>query len=300
MKRKIIIIFISIIVIALSSCSLFQSEIDTVNDLLPRDSDVPGWVRNDTALYYKGKDVKKYNREYNGLGIDKLASCIYQSIDDPQVQIKLEVIKFSSVLNAYGFYSIKRGPGIFEASQKNEYYSNEIAVIQMGEYAIYSETDKAELLLKKDLKTFVNIPTIYIGQNFMKDKLPPGLNVIKGFEGFGVLYSKKPYHQFRYISKINFTQWSWNGELVNLFFSEYDSFYDAYEVFKKSTEIDYIMISSDNTYAAFKKEQDGTYSFISVNDKWISGCWSVPEFEEGKKILNEIQSRIEDYKRKGN
>ena len=58
------------------------------------------------------------------------------------------------------------------------------------------------------------------------------------------------------------------------------------------------MISADNTYTAFKKETDEKFSFISLNDKIIFGCWSVSDFKEGKKILNEIKSRIEDYKKK--
>jgi hypothetical protein len=58
------------------------------------------------------------------------------------------------------------------------------------------------------------------------------------------------------------------------------------------------MISSDNIYTAFKKDQDDKYSFISVSDNWIYGCWSVSDFNEGKKILDEISLRIGKYKNK--
>ncbi len=299
MKRIVILTLISAFAILLTSCSLFQSEVDSVVDLLPRDSDVPGWTRIDSVQYYKGKAVKKYNREYSGLGIEKFAAAAYQSIDDPGVQIKLEVIKFNSVLDAYGFFSTRRGPGIFETGEMNEFYSNAISVIQVGEYAIYSTTEKSELLLKKELKAFVNTPLLYIGQNYMHDKLPYSLTVLKGGDGYGVLYSRKPY-QAQFLKNINFTQWTWNKDLIEVFFTENESFYDAYEIFKKIISSNYIMISSDNTYTAFKKEQDDKYSFISVTDKWIFGCWSVSDLNEGKKVLNEIRSRIEDYKRKGN
>lgn len=300
MKRKLIRIYTIILLAMLTSCSLFQSEINSVTDLLPRDSDVPGWVRDDSLIFYKGNDIKKYNREYHGQGIERLASCVYQSIDDPTIQIKLEVIKFSSVLNAYGFFSLKRGPGIFEVSAVNEYYSNAISIIQIGEYAVFAETEKIDLLLKKDLKTFVNIPLLYIGQNHMEDKLPDALKVIKGFDGYGVLYSRKPYHKFRYVSRIYFTQWSWNNDAVDLFFNENDSFYDAYEIFKKSIDANFIISSSDNTYSAFRKDLDGKYSFISVEDRFVFGCWSVSNPDEGNKILGELRSKIADYRKKGN
>lgn len=295
--RKFILIFILYILFLTStSCTLFQGETDSVMDLLPRDSDVPGWVRIDSPVYYKSNDIKKYNSDYDGLGIDKLSTSLYQSIDDPGIIIKLEVLKFTSVLNAYGFFSIKRGPGVFEAAQINEYYSNAISIIQTGEYAAYSETGKAEMFLKKDLKTFVNIPLLYLGHNFNNEKLPDSLNVLKGIDGYGVLYSKKPYHQYTLVKNIFFTQWSWNKDFVDVFLSKNSSFHDAYEIYRKSIENNYILISSNNIYSAFKKDQDGKYSFISVSDSWIFGCWSVSDFDEGKKVLDEINSRILKYK----
>ncbi len=297
MRRKFTIYLLYIIFMAAASCTLFQGETDTVIDLLPRDSDVPGWVRMDSPVFYKTQDIKKYNRKYNGFGIEKIASALYQSIDDPAVVIKLEVLKFSSVVNSYGFFSIKRGPGVFEAGEINEYYSNAISIIQTGEYAVYSETGKTDLLLKKDLKTFVNIPLLYIGQNYKSDKLPESLNVLKGIDGYGVLYSRKPYHKFPYVNGVFFTQWSWDKDLVDVFISEKKSFYDAYEIYKKSADSNFIMISSDNIYTAFKKDQDEKYSFISVSDNWIFGCWSVSDFNEGKKVLDEISSRIEKIKK---
>jgi hypothetical protein len=298
MKRYFVIIVLYIIFISAASCALFQAETDSVVDLLPRDSDVPGWVRVDSPLYYKSSDIKKYNREYRDIGIDKLASAFYQSIDDPDIIIKLEVLKFNSVLNAYGFFSIKRGPGVFDAGQVNEYYSNSISIIQTGEYAVYSETGKTDLLLKKDLKTFVNIPLLYIGRNYKNDNLPDSLDLIKGIDSYGVLYSRRPYHEFPFVNRIYFTRWSWNKDMVDVFVSENSSFYDSYEIYKKSTANNYIMISSDNIYTAFKKDQDDKYSFISVSDNWIYGCWSVSDFNEGKKILDEISLRIGKYKNK--
>lgn len=280
------------------SCSLFQAGTESVNELLPRDSDVPGWTRNGSASNYKSKDIKKYNREYTALGIEKLAAAEYSSIDDPNITIRLEVIKFGSVLDAYGFYSIKRGPGIFEPAEINEYYTNEVSIFQTGQYVFFSITGNTDKLLKKDLKTFANIPMLYIGENYSHEKLPASLGVLKGSDGYGVLYSRKPYYKFPYLSGITLTQWVSDKDSVELFFAENDSFYDAYEIFKKTTAKDYILLSSDDIYTAFKKDSDGKYSFISVSDRWIFGCWSVTDLNAGKKILSEIRSRIEDYKKK--
>lgn len=285
------------ILITLTSCSLFQGETDSIIDLLPRDTDVPGWVRTELISQYKGKSIKTYNREYDGLGIEKLSFCIYKSLDNPDIEIKLEVIKFKTVLDAYSFYSIKRGPGLFDISDTNEYYTNTAAIVQTGEYIIYAMTEKIDSLLKSELKTFVNIPVMYIGKNYMRGILPAKLNILRSPDGYGILYSRKPYHRFPLIKNIYFTQWIWNNKIIYVFLSETGSFYDAYQLFNRSTESGYVITSSNNVYTAFNKEPDDTYSFISVNDRWIFGCWSLTDAGEGRKILGEILSKIQDYKK---
>jgi len=285
------------ILLIFTSCSLFQSETDTVTELLPRNTDVPGWLKTDSFADYRVKDIKKYNRDYEGIGIEKLAFCIYRSFDNHEIKIKLEVIKFKTVLDAYGFFSTKRGPGMFEISEMNEYYTNALSLIQVGEYVLYAMTEKIESLLKNDLKTFVNIPLLYIGKDHMKENITSKLNILKGINGYGILYIKKAYHKLPFLNNICFTQWDWNKEITDVFLSERESFYDAYQLFKKSTELGYTVISSHDTYTALKKESDNTYSFISINDKWIFGCWSVKNIDEGRRILSEIQSKIQDYKK---
>lgn len=277
---------------------MFQSDSDNVVDMLPRESDVPGWSKTGSDLYLKKKDIGKLIREYRGLGIERYAGSIYESIDEKGARIKLEIMKFGTTLDAYGFFSVKRGPGIFDTADTNEYYSNSIGLVQSGEYVIFTSTDKTDSLLKKELKTFANIPLLYIGKGNKTNKLPSGISAIRGVDGYGVLYSRKQYHRFPQIRDIYFTQWNWNGELIELFYSDRGSFYDAYELFKKTSASEYILISSDDKYTAFRKEQDGRYCFVSVSDRWIFGCWSVKEFDDGKKILHEILYRLEDNLKK--
>jgi hypothetical protein len=209
------------------------------------------------------------------------------------------VIKFGSVYDAYGFFSILKGAGVYEAAQINEDYTNASAVIRIGEYIIYAVTEQSDLLMRKDLKTFVNVPLMYIGRNYSENNLPESLNILKGKDGYGVMYSRRPHYKFPLLSGINITQWAWNTDVINVYCAETKSFYDSYSIFKKSTENGYIVVSSDNIYTAFKTEEDGKYIFISVSDKWIYGCWALKDFNDGKKVLNEIRLRIEDYKKKG-
>ena len=271
------------------SCSLFQSEVDDADNLLPRETDVPGWTKSN-ILSYTGRNIKKYNKDYTGLGITRLSSAVYESIYNPDIKIKIEVIRFDSVLNAYGFYSVKRGPGIFDIGETNEFSTDRLSIIHIGNYIVCSRTENEEPSLKGELGTFSKIPFNYIGDNYMKNKLPESLNILKN--NYGIIYNAAGHSKFPFLEKTVSTQWKWNNRLINVFYCEYSSFYDAYGVFKKNIVDNYIVSSSDEIYTAFKKDDDGKYIFISVKNRWIFGGWSINEFNDINKIHNEILNRI--------
>jgi len=290
MKIKILSLLITVIAITGMSCSLFQTEVDDADNFLPRETDVPGWTRSNSVSSYTGRNIKKYNKDYTGLGITRLSSGVYESIDNSGIKIKIEVIRFDSVLNAYGFYSVKRGPGIFDIGETNEFSTDRLSILHIGNYVVCSRTDNEDPSLKGELNTFSKIPFDYIGDNYMKNKLPESLNILK--DNYGIIYSAAGHSKFPFLEKTVSTQWKRNNSLINVFYAEYKSFYDAYGVFKKNIVDNYIVSSSDEIYTAFKKDDDGRYIFISVKDRWIFGGWGVQEYNDINKIHSEILNRI--------
>ena len=280
------------------SCSLFQREVTDGSALLPRETDVPGWTMSSDLITYTAGNIKKYNKEYAGIGIEKLTAAAYESINNSDIKIKVEVLIFDSVLNAYGFYSVKREQGIFDIEEINDFSSDRLSIIQIGNYVVSSSTEYEGLSLKEELEAFSKISLNYIGENYTNYKLPESLNLLKGAEGYGIIYSIKQYSKFSFIERIAYTQWKWNNNLINVFYSEYASFYDAYEIFKKNIADNYIVSSSDGIYTAFKKDDDGKYIFISVKDRWIFGGWSIDEYNEINKIHNEIVNRLDGHNKK--
>ena len=297
MRIKIMLLII-IVSITGASCSFFQSKSDNVDDFLPRETDVPGWVMKNPVQSYTGANIKKYKQDYAGIGIERLSSSVYESIDNPDIKIKIEVVRFDSVLSAYGFYSVTRGHGIFDIGETNDFSSDKLCLIRMGDYVVYSSTDSEYPAMKEELMTFSKIPFNYIGENYMNYKLPGSLNILKGADGYGIIYSINKHEKFLSLERIAYTQWKWNNNLIKVFYSEYRSFYDAYEVFKENIVDNYIVSSSDEIYTAFKKEDNGKYIFISVRDNCIFGGWSIEEYNDMNKIHNEILNRIDDYNKR--
>jgi len=291
---KSVILNLSFIVLFTASCSLFRTEIDTVTDMLPRDTDLPGWSRISLPVEYNGSSIKKYKKDYHRIGIDRLSSSTYQSIEQGKPSITVEIIRFKNLLNSYGFFSRAAGETEFSASAENDFYGLNQALIMRGEYIIKAYTI-ADTQIESELKTFTKSSLKYIGTTYTRGNLNGIINILNNRDKYGIIYSVKPVLEQENIDHIYYTSWLHENKTLKVFISERNSFSDSYKLFKERLKKGYVLIESGLIFSAFKKDPDGTFSFISVNDRWIYGCWSSPDIEAGKQINKEISIRMSYY-----
>ncbi len=289
-------LFISAMVILLNSCALLQSDIETVNDLLPRDSDLSGWIRASAPADYYGYNAAGYKKEYVKTGIIHFAICSYKPIGEDNSSIKMEVLRFDSVLNSYGFFSRIAGERDFSSDTVNSLYTDKFALVLRGEYILYAYTDSAEDDVIPAIKYLTDISLKYLGTNYSREKLSGPINVLKSRDRYGIIYSERSSEQQGDIDRIYFTYWIYGKATVGVFISERDSFEASYRIFRSRLNKGYILSESGDVHTAFKKERDGTLTFISVSGKWLYGCSAAPDIETGKKTSEEILSRIIHYK----
>ena len=109
MKRLIVIHVFAVLLLACSSCTIFQRGTGYISDYIPRDSDVPGWNRQSTPSTADGESIGSYRNDYTGLGIDSIAWCSFTSFEDRDRFIEVEVIRFKNITDAYSFYSDSAG-----------------------------------------------------------------------------------------------------------------------------------------------------------------------------------------------
>ncbi len=273
---------------------MFQSEIESVSDILPRETDLPGWNRISLPAEFSGMNVRKYRKEYHDTGIERLSTCNYHSFGENNAVVSVEVIKFDSVLNSYGFFSRSAGFAGYTTETINEYSSGKLALALRGEYIVYAFTSDNEGMAI-DLKNFIKSSLKYISENYVREKLPEKINVLKGPDKYGIIYSRTPIKEQKGIGRIFYTLWGTGKEQVVVFISEQDAFSDSYMIFRNRIREGYIVAESGTVNTAFKKENDGTFTFISAYDKWLYGCWSSGNIEQGKKITQELKNRINGF-----
>lgn len=286
-----------IVVIGLftTSCALFRSEINTVSDLLPRDSDLTGWSRISPPAEYIGNRIRRYNEDYYKTGIERLSTCSYESLDHDLPVITVEVIRFNTVMDSYGLFSRIAAGTQFTPETENEYYGSNKAAVLRGEYLIYVFTESGRETNEKLLRSFINTSIKYIGSDYSRLKLNSRINILMFRDKYGIIYSIKPVDKLEGVDDLYYTLWHRNTKLIQVFISERKSFTDSYRLFSEKLKKGYVIAESGTIYTAFRRDIDGTYSFVSVNDKWIYGCWASPDLVTGKKITEELKTRISGY-----
>lgn len=297
---KLKLLHITLPVLLFLSCALFQSDIDSVSDMLPRDTDLSGWTRIAPPEEYSGNRVKSYKTEYDKTGIERISICSYESFsyansDDEKGTVTIEVMRFNGVQNSYGLFSRIAGENEFLAETENEFYGVNFAVALRGEYLVYVFTELNINNPVFDLKSFILPSLKNIGNSYSREKLNDRISILKYRDKNGIIFSGKSVEFLDGVDDIYYTVWRSEGAKIKVFFSERISFADSYRIFTEYIKKGYVIVESGSIHTAFKKESNGRYSFLSVSDKWLYGSLLSPDYKTGKRVTDELGARITDY-----
>lgn len=295
MIKKIMHICLVPLVLLVSSCALFRTGTESITDILPRDTDVPGWSRTADASSFTESTIESYKKTYSGLGIVSIASCGYRSFGENGRNITVEIIKFNDILNSYSFFSSVKGLDFTGTCSEEEFLNETTSMIRMGEYIILVTVDRPDLNNYKDLKTFSDTARGNIGDKYTTEKLPAVYSILSRAGAGCVLYSRKGIEKLPGINRIYYGAITENDKKYYVFLSDRESFYNSLNIFQKIITKKYIIIKADNTQSAFTKDETGLYSFVSVYDRWIYGCWAVSDINDGKRILLNIRNVIDSF-----
>ena len=292
---KRIILPVIIFVLTFSACTIFQRGEGYIIDYIPRDSDVPGWNRDMAPVTVEGPEIGSYSADYTGIGIETMAWCTYTSFENRDRLMKVEIIRFNGITDAYSFFSDVSGFSETGTCPDNEFYNANLAILRAGEYIIYVRTEAQHLENPRDLKNFSSISMSYIGDSYSAENLPSIHDVLKRAGASCVLYTRKGIVSAAGINRCYYSMINGENKKYFVFLSERGTNYDCMNLFQKTISKKYIILKADNTQSAFKKDDSGSYIFISVYDRWIYGCWGVTDINDGKSILQNIRNAVEIY-----
>jgi len=283
------------ILISASGCSFFQRQDISIIDILPRDTDVPGWTRTAEPGIYTDDDIQRYNADYAGIGLQSMAVCSYSYIDDRERIMRVEAMRFNTVLNSYSFFSRVNGFGETIPCPEDEFYTQGASVFRAGEYIVFVTITGENLNNIRDMKVFLDAAREYIGDNYSKDQLPPVYNLLKRTGASCVLYSRRGIEPIPGLNSVYYASVKDNDTSYGVFLSDRGTGYESLDLFNKITGKKYIIMRADDSGSAFIKDRNGLYTFISVYDRWIFGCWGVSDINYGKVVLTNLRNIIDSH-----
>lgn len=299
---KKILSIIPVLLFALNSCAIFQIHSDKTEDLLPRETEIPGWQIEISPKNYSVKVLQEYvknpeeNRLLNLYSIEELSVARYKNISTPSKQITIEIFKMNSAINAFGILSIEKNEAHKERKMCDDsYMNNEVTLARKGNHYIkikcteYPESPAdQELFCKLICDKIKNI----------SDALPAYLSLFEKKDGRSHLryliegHPKVPELQNIFLRKIELT-----GKTRTIFFAKRDTSYltlGELSNLLKNKEKQFIMSGAGDLQIAFYKIKDKEFIFVSVFKEWIIGIFDAESISEGERIISILHNELKD------
>jgi len=277
------------------SCIFLPKKNNKTEYLIPSESDIPGWIITDDIINKDSKSISEYNPEYSGKGIVSYSECRYRSIDNRDLYIDLKILRFSSVLDAYGFFSSTAGfKEWLSYKDSDEFKSDLFYLKRKGEFIVYVQNQEALPFLREEMSLLVKRVDYNIDKNYSKDTLHYLIDFLKKFSNNNVIYSKSSLTEFSEIDKVFYSRVNSDKEVCMVFISERESPGKAFSIYRSIVEKEsYITVEASKIHSAFLKINEKNYRFISVNGNIITGLWECGTIAEAEALLQKLNSRID-------
>jgi hypothetical protein len=287
---------IAVIFFLFSSCIFIPKKNTETEYLIPSESDIPGWIITDDVINKDKSSIAEYNPAYSNNEIISYSECRYRSIDNNDIYIDLKILRFSTPLDAYGFFSSTAGFNEWVTDKKgNEFKSDLFYLRRIGDYVIYVQNKEALPFFRKEMSLLVKTVEYNIDENYRDNKLPYLIDFLKKFSGNNVIYSKKSLMEFNEIDEVFYSRVDSGKERYMVFVSERKSFNEAFNIYRSIVENErYITVEALERHRAFLKINEKNYRFISVNGNILTGLWECKTIQEAEVLLQKLNDTINE------
>ena len=240
--------------------------------LIPSESDIPGWIIADDIINKDSSNIHEYNSLYADKGVIAYSKCRYRDIDNNEIYIDLNIIKFSTILNAYGFFSSTAGFDEWLPYENgNDFKSDLFYLRRKGDYVIYVKNSEALPFLRKEMSLLVKTVENNIDTTESDYKLPYLIDFLKSFSDNNVIYSKKSLKQFSKIDNVFYSRVNSGNNWCFVFISEQESFSKAFGIYRSIVESEnYMTVEASERHSALLKINEKNCRFISVHGNIIT------------------------------
>lgn len=290
-KKPLMIAFL----IMVSSCIFMPKKI-AITDLMPRETDVPGWVVT-RQVKSSGKKIAAVTTACALYNPQEYVAVLYTNLSDKKKTVTAEVFTFSSALDAFGAFSVERGFAESNKFVSDDDYSSarglffrvgknyvRIAGEGLGEQAVET-LDQFRVVLQQNMKMPSNID-LFPDNMFIFSADRSTRNIIyhkhgiDSIPGTGPLFvTRRPLFEKMYLS--------WNMKLPGA----YDADRKFQDILKQGSG-ELLLNKIGKLPVAVRIIKDREHLLICCYKNWIFGVLDAETMDRGNNILVVLFSEI--------
>lgn len=286
------------------SCGTLSVSAPDITDLLPRDTDTPGWTMPAGPKKFKAEEVSAFAgaraEDLRRYGFEEAVSAEYASLNDPGRTLAMEIIRLRNPLDAFGIFSIERGfdyqpSGIGADSCR----SRGVLALVRGPYYIRVMAAKDYANVAGDMEALARVAGANITPENGDAELPVWAGLLGGSDprfnlawypgGHPAIPSLRAF----FLRKIVL----FNQERL-VFFTRRDSAPSAageYGVLLNDRSSPFFLLGGGEPKMAFRKSERDTLVFLCHSREWIFGVMNASGIEDGKKTARALWGEIRSF-----
>ncbi len=282
----------------LLSCTVFQTDTEKTEDLLPREIELPGWRAAADPKIFNSTNIQKYIKTQEEIRLldvyefQELSIAKYCSLSNPDKTITVEIFKMNSSLNAFGILSIQRSDEAMKEEICEDSYSTEQNLFaRKNNYYIRIQDVCKYAGAKTDNKLFLKTICIKIKSTM---RLPDYLSLFGGKEDrMSLIYMTEGHPKLFKIKNIFSRKTEIEGKTKTIFFAKRNSNNNSLREFSSLLKDNqYILSTASEIQVAFLKTREDNFIFISVYKEWIFGIFDAATMAEGEKTINYLYNNL--------
>jgi hypothetical protein len=284
------------------SCS-FMPRAATLNDALPRETDVPGWVITGQYRTSSMKKIGQVSQLYSAYDPVEIAVSEYGRLSDKSRTIRVELIRFHSPLDSFGLYGRERGfePAVNFADDDS--YSTAGGIFfRRGRY--YTKITGGNLGEQESgaLEQFRAVMAQNLKLQPGDELLPDSLFLFSDNRSTrDVIYYKNGVDGIPGLQNVSVIRRTILGKKYDIVYMKTLTAFDAEQEFQKLLKMGketFMMSRIGKLPAAVRIVSDSEYLFISYYKHWIFGVLDADTMNEGNRLVvylyGEIKHRTND------
>jgi hypothetical protein len=278
------------------SCSIFQTTSPAIVELLPRDTDVPGWGQQSPYYFTTPEKVSLFSGNYPLYHVSEIVLAQYQSISSSDVMIEVYILKSDTPLNAFGIYSLDRGFSQLRYARDNEYFTDSGLYFRNGEYYVKLLAQNSDDVRKNDLILFKDVITAKLGPVASKAALPQWMYTFSPSKSLAdLVYYINGTPLIPELHDLFVRKRTIEGKDLYIFFMKGGTKYETsnllLEIFK-SSQPNFMLSKTGSVQVGLKENPEGGYLYIAYRNEWIYGVLNAESISMGNKIMITLYSEM--------